>query len=56
MSNAKHNDTEYAVKNISENRATVCLPSESVIRWWGPSGIEVGERIWHNGLLVKVPG
>lgn len=42
---------EYAVKNRSPNRATVCDPAESIIRWWGPEGHEIGDRIWHHGVL-----
>lgn len=49
------NNTEYPVNNLSPNRATVCLPHESNKRWWGPAGHEVGDRIWHHGVIALAP-
>lgn len=46
----------YAVKNVSQNRATVCRADESVVRWFGPPGHAIGARIWHGGALTKLSG
>lgn len=46
--------TEYPVRFVSQEHATICLAEESGLRWWGEPGHEIGERIKHDGRIATL--